>query len=144
MLEGNQCKSWSKNVGEIGYRYQFNQHFSSIFKKCYSPLFFAHSLCLYFFGKRVMTKMQLIKCWWNWLLQQVHVCERDIFFRASSDRLFFATPPLPCMTIRGFPPFFLLSDDHETQTTFMNILFSHTHEKGLCIKSLKNKTLLHK
>ena len=50
-------------------RYQFHQHFTSSFfiRKSFKQLFCTYGLGLYFFGKRKLVQMLLVKSWWNWL-----------------------------------------------------------------------------
>ncbi len=55
---------------------QFQQLFtSSIFVwKCFEQLFYAYTLSLYFYRKKLATKL-LVKRWWNWLLYSPRLCQ---------------------------------------------------------------------
>ena len=57
---------------------QFHQHFTTSFsaRKSFEQLFSTHNFGLYFLGKRKFANKLLVKCWWNWLLESMHVEEK--------------------------------------------------------------------
>jgi len=60
---------WLRPIVSVTTRFQFHQHFTRGFlvQKCFSQLFSSYSLTLCLFGKRILAKKLLVKCWWNWL-----------------------------------------------------------------------------
>ena len=55
----------SQCTNVLSFRGQFCQHFTTSFfvQKCFEQLFCTYSSALYFFGKRILAKKLLVKCW---------------------------------------------------------------------------------
>jgi hypothetical protein len=65
LIEINYCNC-SLPTNCVSFSCQFHQHF-------YVQLFCTYIAGLYFFGVKILTQKVLIKCWWNWPVENLWI-----------------------------------------------------------------------